>query len=117
MNIQRKRVYDEADPGDGWRVLVDRLWPRGVSKERARLDRWAKELAPSPTLRAWFNHNPAKFGEFRQRYETELAENSAAARELIGACPEPTMTLLYAAADREFNHAVVLQEFLSTVHV
>src|SRR5262249_40695622 len=96
---------------DGSRVLVDRLWPRGLKKTAAHLDHWMKEVAPSPRLRQWFNHEPERFAEFRKRYEAELAKNPAVAglRELGR---EQPVTLLYAAHDPEINHAVVLSSFL-----
>ncbi len=107
-----KRVYDEPAAADGYRVLVDRLWPRGVSKERAALDEWDKDIAPSPELRTWFGHDPAKFDEFRARYEDELAQNSAVevfAREVKD---KSVVTLLYGAKDSQVNHARVLAEYL-----
>ena len=111
-DIRIKRIYDPPDPGDGYRVLVDRLWPRGITKERADLDEWARELAPSQELRKWFNHVPERFDEFRSRYRKELGaqgEELDRLRERAGSGP---VTLLYGARDREHNDAVVLAEIL-----
>ncbi|HET8851979.1 MAG TPA: DUF488 domain-containing protein [Ktedonobacteraceae bacterium] len=114
LMVALKRVYDKPEPGDGTRVLVERLWPRGLSKERAHIDLWLKEIAPSHELRAWFGHDPEKFAEFRRRYETELAaENGQAAlatlRELGKQGP---VTLVFAAHDTEHTNAVVLRDLL-----
>jgi uncharacterized protein YeaO (DUF488 family) len=109
-----KRVYDEAGEGDGMRVLVDRLWPRGLSKERAHIDLWLKEIAPSNELRAWFGHDPAKFDEFRHRYEAELASgpgHEALARLRQLARQQP-VTLVFAAHDAGHSNAIVLRELL-----
>jgi len=110
--VQIKRIYDEPAASDGMRVLVDRLWPRGVSKERAALDVWLKDIAPSPDLRVWFDHKPERFAEFSARYADELSHNPAVTtlEELAG--KTSNLTLLYAAKDPAINHAVVLQEFL-----
>ena len=107
--IKLKRVYEEPAASDGRRVLVDRLWPRGVTKADASLDEWNKEVAPSPELRKWFGHKPEKFAVFRQRYLDELKDNDAA-RQLHQATG--TVTLVYAAKDPGHNHALVLKEFL-----
>lgn len=107
-----KRIYEDPAPEDGYRVLVDRLWPRGISKEAARLDEWCKDVAPSTDARRDFGHDPARFEEFKVRYRAELAASGAAealAERLAG---EPVVTLLYAAHDPRINHAVVLQEVL-----
>ena len=115
MELRRKRAYDNAEPADGFRVLVDRLWPRGVSKERAAIDLWAKDTAPSPDLRrAWHAAPDAEWSRFADRYRAELAHESAdALRELADTVAEhPTITLVYAAHDEEHNHAVVLEEAL-----
>ncbi|WP_223695247.1 DUF488 domain-containing protein [Leifsonia poae] len=108
-----KRVYDPASAGDGYRVLVDRLWPRGVSKERAGLDEWLKEVAPSPGLRRWFGHEAANFAEFTARYDFELAENPAVDRLRALGREHPTVTLLIGARDPVINHGVVLAAFLA----
>ncbi len=110
-SIAIKRVYDPPSPDDGFRVLVDRLWPRGVTKQAAALDLWAKDLAPSPDLRKEFNHQPERFAEFTHHYLGELSRNPALAafrREL----KRPKVTLLYGAHDRANNHALVLADFL-----
>jgi uncharacterized protein YeaO (DUF488 family) len=107
-----KRVYDEVSPDDGFRVLVERLWPRGVSKERARLDLWLKEVAPSPELRKWYSHDTAKWSEFQDRYIAELNENRDAVAMLLTKAREGTVTLLYAAHDEQHNSALVLKRFL-----
>jgi uncharacterized protein YeaO (DUF488 family) len=112
MSVKSKRVYDAAEPGDGYRVLVDRLWPRGVSRERAQLDEWARELAPSSELRKWFGHKPERFDEFRSRYRKELRERGPQVDELRRRAREGPVTLLYAARDREHNEAVVLAELI-----
>lgn len=112
--IRLKRAYEPASPDDGYRVLVDRLWPRGVSKEELRIDEWAKELAPSPELRVWFGHEPERWPEFRERYLLELAApaRQAALDALARRAREGTVTLVYAARDTERNGAVVLREAL-----
>jgi uncharacterized protein YeaO (DUF488 family) len=110
--VRLKRAYDAAEPSDGYRVLVDRLWPRGVSKERARVDEWARELAPSTELRRWFGHDPERFVEFERRYRTELAEHDEKLDELRRRAREGTLTLVYAARDEEHNDAVVLAALL-----
>lgn len=107
-----KRIYDEPAKDDGYRVLVDRLWPRGVSKERAALDEWNKDISPSPDLRAWFGHKPELFEEFTVRYREELKENPAVAAFRETAKKHDTITLLYAAHDPKINHAVILRDFL-----
>ncbi|MCC6686848.1 MAG: DUF488 family protein [Fimbriimonadaceae bacterium] len=111
-NIQIKRVYDEASESDGKRILVDRLWPRGVSKERAKLDLWLKEVAPSDELRRWFSHDPMKWDEFQARYRDELKANPNAVDKLRKACASQKVTLLFGARDEEHNEAVVLRTFL-----
>lgn len=114
IRIALKRVYDEPDPGDGTRVLVERLWPRGLSKERAHVDVWLKEIAPSRELRTWYGHDPEKFAEFRQRYESELASQAgqealARLRDLVKQGP---VTLVFAAHDTEHTNAIVLRDLL-----
>ena len=112
MDVRAKRIYDPPDRRDGYRVLVDHVWPRGISKERARLDKWARELAPSDELRKWFNHVPARFAEFRARYRDELAAQSKHLHGLRQRSAKGRLTILYAARDREHNNAVVLAELL-----
>lgn len=110
--VKLKRVYEEPEKADGFRVLVDRLWPRGVSKDRAQLDLWLKEVAPSAELRKWFAHDPKKWSEFKKRYRRELSRNPALAELKSAARKHKAMTLLYAAKDEERNEAVVLREVL-----
>jgi len=112
MEVRLKRAYDPAAASDGYRVLIDRLWPRGVSREKARLDEWARELAPSTELRRWFDHEPARFAQFRRRYTEELAAQETKLRELRRRAREGTVTLVYGARDTEHNDAVVLAEIL-----
>lgn len=107
-----KRIYDDPSPDDGYRVLVDRLWPRGVSKERAALDEWLKEVAPSTGLRQWFNHEAPRFEEFAARYDAELEENPAVEQLRAIGREHPEVTLLIGARDPKVNHGVVLVEFL-----
>ena len=110
--IRIKRIYAAPAPTDGYRILVDRLWPRGVSKEDAHLDSWMKDVAPSPDLRMWFDHKPEKFEVFSQRYTEELKHNPSV-EEIQALLPQhKTVTLLYGAKDPAINHAVVLQSFL-----
>lgn len=114
MKIAIKRIYEEPVPGDGARILVDRLWPRGVSKERAKLDMWLKDIAPSTELREWFGHDPEKWVEFQKKYKIELANNKEPVAELKNiARQNKTVTLLYAAKDEEHNEAVVINNLLS----
>jgi uncharacterized protein YeaO (DUF488 family) len=112
MAVRLKRAYEPPERSDGYRVLIDRIWPRGVSKEQAHLDEWARELAPSTELRRWFGHDPAKFEEFRRRYRDELAAQGEKLRELRGRARKGTLTLVYAARDTEHNDAVVVAEVL-----
>jgi uncharacterized protein YeaO (DUF488 family) len=109
-----KRIYDAPATTDGYRVLVDRLWPRGVSKEKAALDLWLKDIAPSPDLREWFGHQPERFQEFSARYQAELEQNPAVGALHALAKDHMTITLLYAAHDPAINHAVVLQRYLAS---
>ena len=111
-HVQLKRAYEPAEPADGYRVLVDRLWPRGVSEEDAHLDEWARDLAPSTELRRWFGHDPARFDAFGRRYRDELAAQATKLNELRGRAKGGTVTLVYAAQDTEHNDAVVLAELL-----
>jgi len=112
MDVRLKRAYEPATAADGYRVLIDRLWPRGVSRERARLDEWARELAPSRELRQWFGHDPALFAEFQRRYTGELKAQEAKLQELRRRARSRTLTIVYAAHDIEHNDAVVLAEIL-----
>lgn len=112
MDVRLKRAYEPRVRSDGYRVLIDRLWPRGVSKADAHLDEWARELAPSSELRRWFGHDPARFDEFRRRYLDELAAHEEKLRELRRHARAGTLTLVYAAHDSDHNDAVVLADLL-----
>ena len=112
VDVRLKRAYDPVAATDGYRVLVDRIWPRGVTREEAHLDEWARELAPSTGLRRWFGHDPARFEEFQHRYTAELASQAEKLRELRARAREGALTLVYAARDTEHNDAVVLAELL-----
>lgn len=112
LEIRVKRLYEAASDNDGYRVLVDRLWPRGVGRESAQLDEWARELAPSDDLRRWFNHDQRRFEEFRSRYRRELDGQAQRLEELRRRAERETVTLLYAARDEDHNNAVVLAEQL-----
>jgi uncharacterized protein YeaO (DUF488 family) len=112
MDIRLKRAYEPAAPSDGHRVLIDRLWPRGVSRDRAKLDEWEQELAPSAELREWFSHDPSRFEEFRRRYIEELRGQRHRLRQLRRRARTGTVTLVYSARDTEHNDAVVLAEVL-----
>ncbi|MBV8998291.1 MAG: DUF488 family protein [Solirubrobacterales bacterium] len=110
LDVRTKRVYDPAGLGDGYRILIDRLWPRGVSRERARLDEWARDLAPTDGLRRWFNHDPKRFAEFRGRYREELLAHTDRIEELRARASNGPVTILYGARDTEHNDAVVMAE-------
>ena len=112
--IQIKRVYEDAAKADGYRVLVDRLWPRGVSKEDAKLGTWLKEAGPSTELRQWFDHVPERFPEFVKRYKAELKKNPAVDELAKLAKQHATLTLVYGAKNTEMNQAVVLRDFMKT---
>ena len=112
MGVQIKRIYDPPQADDGLRVLVDRLWPRGLKKSEARVDRWEKALAPSDELRRWFAHDATKWGEFRRRYLHELATHKADSDTLLEDVSHRQVTLLYAARDEAHNNARVLREYL-----
>lgn len=112
MELRVKRVYASPSPEDGARILVDRLWPRGLSREKARVDLWLKELAPSTELRKWFNHDPAKWDEFRQRYQQELRQQPAALAQLVELADTRPVTLLFGAKEERFNDAVALKAFI-----
>jgi uncharacterized protein YeaO (DUF488 family) len=112
MDIRLKRAYQPAAPSDGYRVLIDRLWPRGVSRKQASLEAWERELAPSAELRQWFGHQPERFEEFRRRYVEELRQQRPRLTELRRRARDGTLTLVYAAHDSDHNDAVVLAEVL-----
>jgi uncharacterized protein YeaO (DUF488 family) len=113
MAIKLKRVYEEPATTDGTRILVDRLWPRGLTKEKAHVDVWLKDVAPSTALRKWFSHDPAKWPEFKARYKAELKNNASQLALLKQAITRGPATLLYGAKDTKHNEAVVLQDLLS----
>lgn len=110
--VQIKRIYDKPSQTDGFRILIDRLWPRGISKEKASIDLWLKDIAPSTNLRQWFNHQPDRFEEFSLKYIDEILNSQALEklRQLIK--DEPKVTLLYATKETKINHAVVLKQLL-----
>lgn len=108
------RAYATPGESDGYRILVDRLWPRGLKKEAAHLDLWLKDIAPSPALRTWFGHDPAKFAEFKKRYAAELEANANAVAEIERISAQTPITLVYAAKDETHNHAIVLKAFLES---
>jgi uncharacterized protein YeaO (DUF488 family) len=110
--VRIKRIYDAPDPADGFRVLVDRLWPRGINKEQALLDAWARELAPSAALRKWFQHDPGRWLEFRARYREELRDQAMQLDALRQCARQQPVTLLYAARDKQINHAAVLRDVI-----
>ncbi|HEX5305006.1 MAG TPA: DUF488 domain-containing protein [Dyella sp.] len=112
MGIEVKRIYAPVSADDGYRVLVDRLWPRGVSKEHAALDEWLREVAPSPALRRWFGHDPARWEGFRHRYAAELDDLAEHWRPLAARAAHHRLTLLYGARDEAHNHALVLKSYL-----
>lgn len=112
--IQRKRAYEAATRSDGARILVERLWPRGVSKADLPLAAWAKEVAPSTALRQWFSHDPDKWTEFQRRYRAELSAHEHDLAPLLAAARRGTLTLIYSSHDIEHNNAVVLQQVLET---
>jgi uncharacterized protein YeaO (DUF488 family) len=112
--LQIKRIYDPADKADGTRVLVDRIWPRGMTKERAAVDLWLKDIAPSPALRKWFGHDPKRWLQFQSRYRAELDRNTAVG-QLLDLVMKGKVTLLYAAHDVSHNHAVVLIEYMAAL--
>jgi len=114
MNIPIKRVYEEPDASDGKRILVDRLWPRGLTKEKARVDLWLKDVAPSTELRKWFAHDPARWAGFQSRYRQELKRNKEQLSLLRQEAAKGTVTLVYGAKDQQHNEAVVLQKLLTT---
>lgn len=112
MVVKLKRAYEAPSSSDGQRILVDRLWPRGVTKEKAKIDTWLKDISPSTKLRQWFNHDPAKWAEFQTRFTKELASNDAAA-ELRKLIKKPS-TLVYSAKDEEHNNAIVIKKFIES---
>lgn len=112
MNIHIKRVYEVSSPDDGMRILIDRLWPRGMTREKAHIDLWLKEVAPSTELRKWFNHDPEKWLEFKRRYLKELRRQPEAMKHLVEVIGTRRATLLFGAKEERFNDAVALREFI-----
>lgn len=113
MTVKLKRVYEEPAKSDGARILVDRIWPRGLTKEKAHIDLWLKDVAPSDELRKWFGHDPKRWPEFRARYRAEIKQNSAQFALLRQAVAKGPATLVYGAKDEQHNQAVVLYELLN----
>lgn len=111
MSLKIKRVYEGSSKEDGFRILVDRIWPRGMTKEKAAIDLWLKEIAPSTELRKWFDHDPEKFNDFKKRYQKELKENKEAVEQVKQQLKKGKVTLVYSAKDEEHNQAVVLKYF------
>lgn len=111
-NIKLKRAYDPPNPDDGIRILVDRLWPRGVKKVNAAINHWMKEIAPSTELRHWFGHDPARWDEFQRRYERELKQHKQSVDQLRSLAKRGVITLIYATRDQDHNEAVVLRDIL-----
>lgn len=110
--IRLKRAYEAPSPGDGHRILVERLWPRGVTKERASLDSWMKDVAPSSELRSWFGHEPAKWAEFRRRYREELRGRPQEIAKLVDLSQQGDVTFVYGSRDEQHNAAVVLKDYV-----
>ncbi len=110
--LRIKRIYDPPLPGDGKRILIDRLWARGIKKEDARVDEWIKDISPSTELRKWFGHDPAKWGEFKKRYLSELRDKKEILDRIKNEAKGKTVTLIYSARDQEHNNAVAMKEFL-----
>ncbi|MDF7807676.1 DUF488 domain-containing protein [Pontiellaceae bacterium B12219] len=113
--IEIKRIYDPVSPSDGWRALVDRLWPRGISKAAAEIDEWNKDISPSTELRKWYGHDPEKWESFSEAYQAELKTKKIELTQLLTHCPERTLTLLFAAKDVQHCHALVLKKELENI--
>lgn len=116
MTVLLKRAYEIPEPSDGFRILVDRLWPRGVSKNAAHIDLWFKDIAPSPELRKWYGHDPSRWIAFRERYFEELHANPDAVAQLAGYARQGAVTLVYGAKDTEHSHALALKQYLEHVY-
>ena len=114
MDISLKRVYDEPAPSDGCRILVERMWPRGLSKDKAAIDFWSRETAPSTELRRWFNHDPDRWIEFKRRYFVELSDHSEALVPLLERLQHPPVTFVFASRETRYNNAVALKEYVET---
>jgi uncharacterized protein YeaO (DUF488 family) len=116
MEVKIKRAYESPNDTDGYRILVDRLWPRGVSKEKAKVDFWPKELAPSTELRTWFSHDLKKWPEFKSRYVTELEGNPELVKELLHYVRKGTVTFVYGSKEQRINNAVALKEYIESLN-
>lgn len=114
MDIRIKRAYDPALPSDGYRILVDRIWPRGISKEHLRIDAWLKDIAPSTALRKWYDHDPVRWEAFKDQYFLEIGNHSEFVQQIVDLGNEGTITLVFAARDVEHSHAKALLEYLSS---
>lgn len=114
MEIKIKRAYEKADSTDGFRILVDRLWPRGISKERAKVDFWPRELAPSTELRRWYGHDPEKWSEFKSRYAAELSGNQELLNKLMEYVRKGTVTFVYSSKEERFNNALALKKHVES---
>lgn len=112
MNLRVKRIYEPPDSADGYRVLVDRIWPRGVSKQQANLDDWLRDIAPSSELRRWFNHRPDRWNEFQRRYRRQLARKQEMVEDLRARAKAGTVTLLYSARNTSHNQAIALKAYI-----
>ena len=115
LDIRVKRIYEPAEPTDGYRLLVDRLWPRGVSRQSAALDAWMKEVGPSSELRRWFAHDAARWREFKQRYGAELDSRQDLVTEIVSLAADGPVTLVYSARDTDHNQAVALAEYIAAI--
>ncbi len=115
MMIQIKRAYESVSEDDGYRILVDRLWPRGISKDKARIDCWLKELAPSTRIRHWYGHDSEKWPEFKSRYFSELDANPELLKELLGYMRKGTVTFVYSSKEQNLNNAVALREYIESL--
>ena len=115
IEIRVKRVYEEPEESDGRRILVDRLWARGLSKEKAKVDVWVKEIAPSTDLRRWYGHDPSKWTEFKSRYAAELETNPGQVEEILGEIQAGIVTFLYSSKEEQLNNAVALKEYIESI--
>ena len=115
MDIKIKRIYEQADSEDGFRILVDRLWPRGLSKTDAKIDLWLKSVAPSNDLRRWYNHDHDKWPEFKKRYFSELASNEGSVKELLAHLKGGRVSFLYSSKEPDYNNAVALRDYIHSV--
>jgi uncharacterized protein YeaO (DUF488 family) len=115
MNIKIKRAYESTAKDDGQRILVDRLWPRGIPKDKAKIEFWPRELAPSTELRRWYGHEPEKWSEFKSRYFAELDDHPELIKELLGYMRRGTVTFVYSSKEQDLNNAVALKEYVETL--